>query len=126
MKQGSEITHAIGVEIAKAHEIPAEKVQTSTPEEPENLTGEEITLLKLAIPILDLRSENEVWRFLRCVEGLTKSLQKSRVKVLEGLCAGEIGATNGWRENDRLELRHYMPAHLAKGPRRESIPDQKS
>lgn len=118
-KQARTILQTLGAEHAQRLEVPAVQ-QSADPSEPKDLTEEELRLVRQAAPLLDLRSTDEVWRFLRCVEGLTRSLQLTRTDVILGMCAGEIGATNGWEEDGVLEIRHYALASMIPGARRES------
>lgn len=117
-KQARTILQTLGAEHAQKLEAP--EVLSADPSEPQDLSREEIRLAMQAAHLLDIRSMEEVWRFLRCVEGLTHSLQKTRTEIILGMCAGEIGATNGWEEDGVLEIRHYVLANMIPGERRES------
>jgi len=88
------------------------EVNSAEPQDPKPLAPHELGALVVVQQLLDLRDEEEVRRFLRCLEGISKESGASRLTLMSSMVGGEICVTNTWIEGDHLEVRVYIPAEL--------------
>lgn len=100
-------------------EIAGDKpINQANASEPSPLTPREQGAMIAVSRILDLRTSMEVYRFLRCLQGVITKTGRDRLELMIDMCEGRLCLTNAWVEDGHLEVRTYIPAELETPERR--------